>query len=396
MPANRPLIRLAWLIPILAGSLPAAEPAPARVAEAPVVLGTDPPEPPDRETPLLPLVQAGTDAAKPKQASDVVAAPMPFVNPTIGAGLGVVGMYLFPAGGPGAPPSKAALGGMASQNGSWGVFLGGKLHLDEDRCRVGLGLGHLDLRYDYYGIGETQNQSGYHVPLRQRLDFAMGESLWRLAPNWFVGPQVGLVRSRTTIEQDLPAALPQPELNAVSASLGVHLQYDTRNDTIYPTAGLLVDAQVKDNVLIDGGDGTYLTGKIATNVYRLVAERQVVAGRFFATWAGDDAPFYALPSIGRGSDLRGYVDGRYRDHLMVAVQGEWRWMITGRFGVVGFAGAAQVAPSPGELGGDRDVLPSLGAGLRWRLSKAFPMSLRLDVAWGKDDGMFYVSMGEAF
>jgi hypothetical protein len=37
-----------------------------------------------------------------------------------------------------------------------------------------------------------------------------------------------------------------------------------------------------------------------------------------------------------------------------------------------------------------------GAGLRYQLTKKFPMQLRADYAWGKDGGIFYFSVGEAF
>lgn len=360
----------------------------------------------DGDMPLVPAVEVTTDQQEPaaqaeKQTSDFVAAPMPFVNPTIGAGLAAVGMYMFPASGPGTPPSKIAVGGMASENHSWGAFAGAKLHLLDDRCRVGAGGGHLDLRYDYYGTGEEQNATGYSIALRQQMDVGQGEVLWRILPQVYLGPVLGANRSRIALDQDLPAAppgLPVPdEVTFTSGSLGLHLQCDSRDDTIYPTRGALIDCHINRNASLDDQDMQYGTAKLALNGYWELLPRHVLAARFFTNYAGEDAPFYALSCIGRGNDLRGYVDGRYRDHLLVAVQGEWRWMITDRFGLVGFAGVGEVAPRAADLEWDEDVLlPSIGAGARWRLSKTFPMSLRLDVAWGKDDGMFYVSMGEAF
>jgi hypothetical protein len=42
------------------------------------------------------------------------------------------------------------------------------------------------------------------------------------------------------------------------------------------------------------------------------------------------------------------------------------------------------------------VLPAGGVGLRLQLTRQYPMHLRTDLAWGRDEGLFYFSVGEAF
>jgi hypothetical protein len=39
--------------------------------------------------------------------------------------------------------------------------------------------------------------------------------------------------------------------------------------------------------------------------------------------------------------------------------------------------------------------PAGGAGLRFQLTRKYPMHLRLDYAWGRDGGLLYFSVGEA-
>jgi hypothetical protein len=42
------------------------------------------------------------------------------------------------------------------------------------------------------------------------------------------------------------------------------------------------------------------------------------------------------------------------------------------------------------------MLPAGGLGLRYQLTKRYPMHMRLDYAWGRDGGLLYFSVGEAF
>ena len=37
-----------------------------------------------------------------------------------------------------------------------------------------------------------------------------------------------------------------------------------------------------------------------------------------------------------------------------------------------------------------------GVGLRYQLTRDYPMHLRLDYAWGRDGGLLYFSIGKAF
>jgi len=41
-------------------------------------------------------------------------------------------------------------------------------------------------------------------------------------------------------------------------------------------------------------------------------------------------------------------------------------------------------------------LPSVGTGFRYVLAKKNNVSLRFDAAWGRDEHIFYVGIGEAF
>jgi outer membrane translocation and assembly module TamA len=69
--------------------------------------------------------------------------------------------------------------------------------------------------------------------------------------------------------------------------------------------------------------------------------------------------------------------------------------LTEKFGFVAFVGVGEVASGVKELN-SHDLLPSIGAGIRYRLTKKNPINFRVDVARGKDDTAIYVGVGEAF
>jgi hemolysin activation/secretion protein len=97
--------------------------------------------------------------------------------------------------------------------------------------------------------------------------------------------------------------------------------------------------------------------------------------------APGDAPFYGLCTLGFGRyTMRGYTQGRYRDHYGNVVQAELRGH-RARFGAVVFGSFGQVAETAGDIF-EAELLPAGGLGARYQLTAKYPMHLRLDYAWG--------------
>jgi hypothetical protein len=93
--------------------------------------------------------------------------------------------------------------------------------------------------------------------------------------------------------------------------------------------------------------------------------------------------------------MRGFYEGRYRDHDLVVVQAEHRLPLWRRFGWAGFAGLGDVASKISQFR-SRDVKASAGFGLRYMLIPEEKMNLRLDFGFGKNTSGFYVTITEAF
>jgi len=93
--------------------------------------------------------------------------------------------------------------------------------------------------------------------------------------------------------------------------------------------------------------------------------------------------------------MRGYYKGRFRDKDILAVQAEYRVMVTKRIGVVGFAGLADVFPDFSEFN-LKTIEYSVGTGIRYMVNKREGTTLRMDMAWGKANFGLYFTAQEAF
>jgi hypothetical protein len=54
-----------------------------------------------------------------------------------------------------------------------------------------------------------------------------------------------------------------------------------------------------------------------------------------------------------------------------------------------------VAPTFGDIF-EAKAQPAGGLGLRYQLTQKYPMHVRLDYAWGRDGGLLYFGVAEAF
>jgi Omp85 superfamily domain len=343
--------------------------------------------------------EEGSNRAPVKRFTPLIA-PVPFRNTQIGWGLMVLvgAIHRFDAD-PSVKPSTGMAGGFYTENKSWGLMAMEMARLSHDTWRLRGVLSHMDVRYDFYGIGEEAGAAGLSIPLEQTMNFGVASVLRRVWPGTYVGAaMMGMqthvdIRDGGTGAPDVEKELPKTSLVAP----GVQGEIDTRDDDYWPRHGSV--AKIKTWFFTDnlGGSRNFQRYFAAWSKYSALRDRRIVlATNLTGASAAGDAPFYMLPSVGAGAySLRGYTQGRYRDKVMITAQAEARYHTEGRVGATVFGGFAQVAPSLGELPKTL-VLPAGGLGLRYQLTREFPMHLRLDYAWGRNGNLFYFSIAEAF
>jgi len=333
-----------------------------------------------------------------KRNFETVIAPIPSRTPLLGWTLGVPAMVLYRPSGAHREDRVWVSGafGFYSENDSWGGGLFHKMSFGGDAWRLRGALFHADLNYDYYGIGSGGD--GPSVPLSQPTDLIMLEALRRGRPNLYFG--VKAVYGETEVGLDIPPESLPPgfepgdlRLDFTLASVNPRIQFDTRDSEFYPRDGFLADADIAISREAIGADANYEKYIASANNYAALGPAGVLASRLSLQYVGNNAPFFVYPAFGQGPDLRGYQTGTYRDRFLFAAQAEYRHRFTPRLGAVAFAGIGTVADGFAEWG---KTLGSVGVGFRYVLAQKNDVSLRIDVARGRDESIYYVSIGEAF
>lgn len=92
---------------------------------------------------------------------------------------------------------------------------------------------------------------------------------------------------------------------------------------------------------------------------------------------GQEIPYFMLPSLGGGSNLRGYSSWRFRDRNSLLLQGEWRIMVNRYLDTVFFYDTGMVTSRTSDLDFS-DMKRDFGFGVRFHGPISTP--LRIDLA----------------
>ncbi len=324
-----------------------------------------------------------------------VVAPLVLSNPSFGSGGGLTGMYFYRPSSVDtvSPSSFISMAGAYSDTESYfaGAYSFNFLHEDTWRLAFGAGGGRINNELDIPKIS-TAKFSTDIVTVYARSD-------WRVRGNWFVGVKGSCTDVSYKAKND--AGRIYFEIfdveDTTKGSFGPIVSYDSRDHPRYPYRGVLAEVSLTMNPEWLGSDEGYHALEAYVNRYQKVREGQVLALRAYGRVTPSDTPYIGLSTLGRRSDLRGYTSGENIAENLLSGQAEYRWMLTKKFGVVGFVGIA--ALYDGGIGNvDSDnIFYSGGVGIRYVLQEANRVNFRVDFAVGEDDeDGFYVSISEAF
>jgi hypothetical protein len=325
-----------------------------------------------------------------------VVAPLPFRNELLGIGLVLGAGYLYGASDneSNARHSVAGAAGMYAEGGSWAALAAHRGYWDDQKFRTTVAFATGELLYDIQlEAGGAENK----LSMGQQFNGGTLQGAFRVGRNGWLG--IGFLRGETDVRVRnsqppfLADVIPPGEITLSNLLLNGEL--DSRDNDLYPRSGQYAQAEGLVSREDFGADTNYQSIELEWNGYRKFGESNVLALRAAGKIVDGDAPFFALAWFGSGVDLRGYTPGRYIGESMVALQAEWRWQATPRWGFVAFGGTGKVSGALGEI--DTGAwLPSGGVGVRCRLVRALPLNMRADFAWGRDDSTFSLAVGEAF
>jgi len=323
---------------------------------------------------------------------------IPITEPAVGYGAGVGAAFISaPLGAARSGydrPDITVVGGMYTDNGSWGAVAGDWRHWMDDRLQTLAGVVYSSVNLDFYGIGEDSVLKD--DPLRYTLEPKGGavQGKYRLGDSraW-IGLSYAFFTTRVTFEAPAGTpSLPDYDEDSNVGGLIASLTFDSRDNVFTPIRGTYVEGLVGlfDEAL--GGDDEFQRARIIGMQFFPTDHRIYFGYRGEVAAVSSAAPFYLKPFV----SMRGAPIMRYQGEEIAQLEAELRWQFWKRLSVVGFGGYG-VTWNDFERLDDTRTVTTGGAGIRYELARRYGIHVGLDVAVGPDDNTaIYVQFGSAW
>lgn len=327
--------------------------------------------------------------------------PLPFLitEPAVGYGAGAGLLFVDrdkdrKDPGPGfGRPNITAVGGMGTENGTWGAFAGDSRYWLDDRLQTLAGVVHASVNLDFYGIGDDSRLREH--PLRYNLEpnAVLLHGKYRIGGSK-VHAGLGYAYASTEVSFDAPAAAPGlPDFRNVSRVAGalLSLTYDSRDNIFTPRSGFYLDASGGVFRKALGGDEDFQRGSVTAMAFLPLGTDWTLGLQAIGATSSSAAPFYMRPFI----SLRGVPVMHYQGEDTAQLEAEVRWQCWKRFSIVAFGGGGIAWNDLSRVDNSMTVT-SGGLGFRYELARAYGLHAGLDVAYGPEGPAVYIQVGSAW
>ena len=322
---------------------------------------------------------------------------LPITEPAVGygamAGLMFISSPLGDAKDGLGRPNITMVGGLATENGTWGALAADLRYWLDDRVQTLVGVVNADVNLEFHGIGATDGLRNHPLDYSLRPVGTMLQAKARLGDTrtW---AGIGYSYAGTTVSFEDPAGTtgrPDFEHQTRTAALTPTVNWDTRDNMFTPTRGsyLGVDGYVYSHYF--GGDDEFQKVLLTAMHYEPLTDDLFFGVRGIGAAAFGDTPFYMNPYI----DLRGAPIMQYQGEEVAEVEVELRWQCWQRFSLVGFGGGGAAWNHSGAFDAVQKIVTG-GAGFRYELAREFGIHAGLDVAFSRDNAAVYVQIGGAW
>jgi outer membrane protein assembly factor BamA len=259
---------------------------------------------------------------------------------------------------------------------------------------------------NYFGVGAGTTEDA-ETNYRLRDIDVLGGATFRPREALSIGGHVGYLRgpavgdgksslSPSTLERFDESTAP----GLLSAIRYAHadgfIEADTRDVPGYPASGGVYRLGVSAFRDLEGsGHSFHMVDLDAAQYLPVFHKNWTIAVRSRVTMtqtaAGDEVPFFLMPTLGGGNTLRGYADYRFRDRNAALVSAEYQWPLFRMMDAALFLDAGSVAGAPSDLLRahlNRDY------GLGLRLHSTTTSIARIDVARSPEGMRFILSFSQ--
>lgn len=293
-------------------------------------------------------------------------------------------------------PSLIRLNTSYTQNGQFNIRPNLELFTPGNRYHVKAQFVYNDFNERYWGVGNkvTDPFEVYRFK-QQKVNLRLMRQWF---PGWYAGAQLQYERIYQVRFPD-SSAFPASGAKGINGyevlGLGLAVAFDNRDNIYYPSKGVYLEVSNLMHSSSLAGNHSYHAITSDFRTYHALTKGSVLALQFMGVFNDGNVPYRQMGTMGNEMIMRGYYNGRYRDQNFAALQAEWRQHVWGPAGFTLFAGAGNVAATPGNL--TTGIKPNYGVGLRGLLIRKEHLNIRLDIGFGeKGIRGLYFTMGEAF
>jgi outer membrane protein assembly factor BamA len=281
--------------------------------------------------------------------------------------------------------------------------------LFEDHLSVGVAVKYQDFtQINYFGVGPETSESA-QTDYRLKSVDVVGSVTAHPRDGLSVGGRVGYIRG-LSIERGLSSLYPSTtevfdETTAPGLTVqpryqhaDVFLEADSRDVPGYPTSGGVYHLGLTNFYDLDGSGHSFRRVDADVTQHMPLFHKNwivTVRGRvaLSQTSAGQEVPFYLMPTMGGDKTLRGYSSYRFRDRNVAMFNAEYRWPVFRMMDAALFADVGRVAPTMGGLWREQ-LHRDYGFGLR--LHTATKSIATFNLSRGQEGARISVSLSAPF
>lgn len=255
---------------------------------------------------------------------------------------------------------------------------------------------YLFLPDEFFGIGNQYKEKPYSFFNMNRFLFE-SDILRNITKNWLLGVRIDINYNRFgKIKGDLLNPTIIGYKGKWANGIGPIIVFDTRNDKIYPSKGMLASISTTFyNKFIKSNYDFILSTLNIRYFIPLHTKKSVLALQVFLSQTTQNTPFFKLPFIGDKHRLRGFSHPYlYMDKSAWFVQSEWRRHIWWRLGGVLFLGAGKVSKNLLQKPFEQTHFVA-GGGVRFNVFGDINLRVDVGASNNQDLGIFF-TIREAF
>ncbi|HEY5823284.1 MAG TPA: BamA/TamA family outer membrane protein, partial [Cyclobacteriaceae bacterium] len=287
------------------------------------------------------------------------------------------------------PPDITAGIGMYTANGTYGLgaFRMGSFPKQGIKYRVGAFYGDINLAF-YRTLPQVgEKEFNFNI---QALPVFFSLSKKILKQDVYLGLKYSYANAlvKPKFEGEVPAVITDKELDSNTATLGVFIDWDKRDNIFTPDKGYRFNIEYDVNASWTASDYEYQQLNTSFTWFTPVKSKWVSGLRLEVQHVFDRPPFYLMPSI----NMRGIPAVRYQGETTLIAETEHRIDLNPRWSVLGFVGLGKAIEFDQSFSEGSNVY-SVGSGFRYLLARVFKIRAGIDVAVGPDSFGYYIVFG---